>query len=123
MSLKPNSKRINTFNANATKRIYPKGISSSAFKRAWNEVFTGKDVIVAIIDTGIDSSHPDLRGKIIKSINLTGESINESQRNTCRRNNSLHWLINWGSPRRISYRYLSTRKKWRFCKSNFISYS
>lgn len=59
-------------------RLYPKGISSHAFKRAWNEGFTGKDVRIAILDTGIDSNHPDLRGKVINSINLTGEGLSES---------------------------------------------
>lgn len=61
-----------------TQRLIPKGISSSAFERAWKEGFTGKDVIVAVVDTGIDGNVPDLKSKVIKSINLTGEPIGES---------------------------------------------
>jgi major intracellular serine protease len=61
-----------------TKHLYPKGIISHAYKRAWDAGFTGKGTIVAIIDTGIDSNHPDLKGKVIKSINLTGEPLQES---------------------------------------------
>lgn len=65
-------------NTTATQKLIPKGISTSAFERAWEEGFTGKDVIVAVIDTGIDGAVPDLRDKVIKSINLTGEAITES---------------------------------------------
>lgn len=57
-------------------QLIPKGISSSAFQRAWNENYTGKNIIIAVMDTGVDN-HKDLSGKIIKSIDLTGESISE----------------------------------------------
>lgn len=59
-------------------KLIPKGISCSAFQRAWQAGLTGKDVIVAVIDTGIDGNNPDLRDKVIKAINLTGEAITES---------------------------------------------
>lgn len=59
-------------------RLIPKGISTSAFQRAWQAGYTGKNIIVAIVDTGIDKNHPDLVNKIIKSINLTNEPIEES---------------------------------------------
>jgi major intracellular serine protease len=61
----------------ATTRVCPKGICSSAFKRAWDEGFSGKGIVVAIVDTGIDAKHPDLAGKIVKSFNLTGEPLDE----------------------------------------------
>jgi serine protease AprX len=32
---------------------------------AWNSSLTGKGVTVCIVDTGIDGSHPDLKGKIV----------------------------------------------------------
>lgn len=66
------------FTTQAAQRLIPKGISCSAFQRAWQAGFTGKDVIVAVIDTGVDGNHPDLRNKVIKAINLTGEPITES---------------------------------------------
>jgi major intracellular serine protease len=62
----------------ASSRIIPVGISSSSFKRAWDLGYTGKDIAVAVIDTGIDASHPDLKDKVIKSFNLTGESLSQS---------------------------------------------
>jgi major intracellular serine protease len=64
--------------ASTTQRLIPKGISSSAFERIWQAGFTGKDVIVAVVDTGIDGSVSDLKDKVIKSINLTGEPLGES---------------------------------------------
>ena len=62
----------------AAQRLHPKGISASAFQRAWNAGFTGKGINVAVLDTGIDRSHPDLRGKVTKLINLTGDALTES---------------------------------------------
>jgi major intracellular serine protease len=58
--------------------FYTKGILSSAFKRAWNAGYTGKGIIVAVIDTGIDNVHPDLKGKVINSINFTNEPLSQS---------------------------------------------
>ena len=62
----------------AIQKFYPKGISCSAFQRAWDAGFTGNGIKVAIIDTGVDGSHRDLAGKVIKSFNLTGEALSES---------------------------------------------
>jgi major intracellular serine protease len=57
----------------AGSKLYPKGISASAFKRAWTDGWDGRGIKVAVIDTGVDSSHPDLSGKIIKQMNFTSE--------------------------------------------------
>jgi serine protease AprX len=41
-------------------------------RRVWRDLNrTGKAIKVAVIDTGIDKNHPDLRGKVIDEINLT----------------------------------------------------
>lgn len=48
-----------------------KAISSSL-----NQQFTGKDVTVAVLDTGIDSSHPALRDKITQAIEF---DVNQGQ--------------------------------------------
>ncbi|MFD9697886.1 S8 family serine peptidase [Lentzea sp. NPDC059081] len=39
--------------------------------RAWAKGFTGKDVTVAILDTGVDESHPDLAGAVVESKNFS----------------------------------------------------
>ena len=36
--------------------------------------FSGKDVTIGLIDSGIDQSHPDLSNKVIRSYNVSGES-------------------------------------------------
>ncbi len=37
--------------------------------KAWPRS-TGKGIVVAVVDTGIDLGHPDLRGKLVRGINL-----------------------------------------------------
>ncbi len=38
---------------------------------AWDAGFTGAGVDVAVLDTGIDSTHPDLQGKVVAEQNFT----------------------------------------------------
>lgn len=37
---------------------------------AWERGFTGKDVIVAVLDTGLDPNHVDIKGKIVGAYNF-----------------------------------------------------
>jgi len=41
---------------------------------AWNAGFSGKGVSVAILDTGIDTTHPDLQGKVLDAANFSDAS-------------------------------------------------
>ncbi|MFI7067888.1 S8 family serine peptidase [Kribbella sp. NPDC050124] len=38
---------------------------------AWKAGYTGKDVRVAVVDTGIDSTHPDFKGQVVATKNFT----------------------------------------------------
>ncbi|MEH1123499.1 S8 family serine peptidase [Micromonospora sp. CPCC 206061] len=38
---------------------------------AWQSGYTGKDVTVAVLDTGVDTSHPDLAGKVAEARNFS----------------------------------------------------
>ncbi|WP_342552744.1 S8 family peptidase [Paenibacillus sp. FSL R7-0652] len=62
---------------NTTASIYedsdeiPYGVKMVGALNYWNQGFTGKDVVVAVIDTGCQMDHPGLRNSIIAGRNFT----------------------------------------------------
>ncbi|MFX1293302.1 MAG: S8 family peptidase [Promethearchaeota archaeon] len=41
--------------------------------KVWEKGAEGEGIVVAIVDTGVDGEHPDLRGKLLKSADFTNE--------------------------------------------------
>ena len=41
---------------------------------AWAAGFTGSGATVAVLDTGYDPTHPDLKGRVVKSANFTSDA-------------------------------------------------
>jgi major intracellular serine protease len=41
--------------------------------RKWRQNITGKNVIISVIDTGVDDSHPSLSGQVIGGFNFTND--------------------------------------------------
>jgi subtilisin family serine protease len=48
-----------------------KSIPQVGAPEAWNSGFTGKDTTVAVLDSGIDATHPDLADAVVKAENFT----------------------------------------------------
>ena len=44
-----------------------------------NNYLRGKGTVIGILDTRIDTSHPDLKGAVVKEVNCTDEEIESSQ--------------------------------------------
>jgi thermitase len=49
--------------------------------KAWDTTTGRADQVIAIIDTGVNSNHPDLRGKMLPGYNFIGNNTNSSDDN------------------------------------------
>ncbi|MCE5258765.1 MAG: S8 family peptidase [Chloroflexi bacterium] len=43
----------------------------------WEQALTGKGIKIAVVDTGIDQSHPDFQGRILNTYDITGETVQD----------------------------------------------
>ena len=63
----------------------PRGIRMIRARSIWREGFKGENIVVAVIDTGCQSDHPDLIGQIIGGYNFTddyyGDPVNFADNN------------------------------------------
>jgi major intracellular serine protease len=55
----------------------PYGVKALEAPKVWKKGEKGKGIVVAIIDTGIDKDHPDLKDRIIGGRNFTSEGSPE----------------------------------------------
>ncbi|MGW0624718.1 S8 family peptidase [Streptomyces sp. NPDC002765] len=53
------------------KAALDKSVPQIGARVAWAKGYTGKGVKVAVLDTGVDTDHPDLKGQVIASKNFT----------------------------------------------------
>ncbi|MCM3596661.1 S8 family peptidase [Metabacillus idriensis] len=55
----------------------PEGVDMIQAPALWSKGFKGKDVLIAVIDTGCDTQHPDLEGRVIGGRNFTDDDNGE----------------------------------------------
>jgi len=65
----------------------PDGVKMIEAPHIWDEGFKGEDVVVAIIDTGCQTDHPDLQDRIIGGLNFTTDWDDDA---TCYEDNNGH---------------------------------
>lgn len=66
---------VKTMSTNPTDPLYPQqwGLGKIEAQKAWSLGYTGNGIIVAVVDTGVDLNHPDLKDNILPGYNaITG---------------------------------------------------
>ncbi|PLR68503.1 MULTISPECIES: S8 family peptidase [Bacillaceae] len=51
----------------------PEGVELIQAPSLWSKGFKGKDILIAVIDTGCDAQHPDLEGRVVGGRNFTDD--------------------------------------------------
>lgn len=51
----------------------PEGVELIQAPALWSKGFKGKDILIAVIDTGCDAQHPDLEGRVVGGRNFTDD--------------------------------------------------
>ncbi|MFY0521058.1 S8 family peptidase [Lysinibacillus sp. UGB7] len=69
--------KSNSYNEEILKDEVTNNITSIGAKYFWEQGYTGKGVVVAILDTGCNYNHLDLKDRIIGGYNFTNESDGE----------------------------------------------
>jgi len=54
------------------------GLRVAGFPKAWDVTQGSSKVVVAVVDTGVDANHPDLRGALVPGWNFIGNDANTS---------------------------------------------
>ncbi|MFC5403021.1 S8 family peptidase [Cohnella soli] len=53
---------------------YQWNLPEIATVNGWNVTMGSKDIVVAVLDTGVQADHPDLKGRIVKGVNIVDPS-------------------------------------------------
>lgn len=53
------------------------GLNHLSIHNVWEITLGNPEIIVAVLDTGIDSTHPDLAGQVIKEVNFSSSPTSE----------------------------------------------
>ncbi|GEM_PF-1562926 len=83
ISLEPNGKLVKFETTNDPLRTQQYSLARMQVNEAWDVAKADRDVIVAIIDDGVDSRHPDLQGRV-----LPGYDFSENDTDTINRSPS-----------------------------------
>src|SRR5437588_683531 len=54
------------------------GLQAAALPEAWDVTHGSPTVVVAVVDTGVDASHPDLHGAVLPGIDLVNGDADPS---------------------------------------------
>ncbi|WP_042477593.1 S8 family peptidase [Bacillus ndiopicus] len=67
------TEKTSLYTINQSKEKVTENILKTGAAKLWCQGFTGKNVVIAVLDTGCETAHPDLRNRIIGGCNFTNE--------------------------------------------------